>query len=278
MSEGERSRDRLPAARHIHLVSDSTGETVSAIARAALVQFEDLRPVEHLWNLVRTGEQLAYVIGRLRREPGMVLYTLVDLSARESLAAACRELGVPCIPVLDPLISDISRHYGIEVRASPGKQHVMDAEYFARIDAIHFCMAHDDGAGTADLASADVILVGASRTSKTPTCIYLANRGVRAANFPLVPGAPLPALLDRLDGTLVVGLMVRPEVLVQIRRERLESLGQSPDTDYVDPEVVQRELTDAARLFRQRGWPVMDTTRRSIEETAAEILGLLSQR
>jgi regulator of PEP synthase PpsR (kinase-PPPase family) len=258
-------------------VSDSTGETVSAIARAALVQFDKPRPTEHLWNLVRSEEQLAYVIERIRHAPGMVLYTLVDRTARERLSATCRELEIPCLPVLDPLIADMSKFYGIEIHASPGRQHTMDADYFARIDAIHFCMAHDDGNGAADLEDADVVLVGASRTSKTPTCIYLANRGVRAANVPLVPGVE-PASLAGLRRPLVIGLLINGERLLQIRRERLQSLGQRTDTDYVDAEVVRRELSDARRLFRQRGWVEIDTTRRSIEETAAEILRLLSER
>ena len=262
---------------HLHLVSDSTGETVAAIARAALVLFEGLRPIEHLWYLVRTDEQLDQVIDGIKASPGMVLYTLVDGEAREKLSSACRALELPCLPVLDPLIADISKFYGREVRAKPGKQHAMDADYFARIDAIHFCMAHDDGAGVEDLDDADVVLVGVSRTSKTPTSIYLANRGVRTANIPLVPGVA-PRALDDLEGPLIVGLMIQADRLVQIRRERLESLGVRAPTDYTDAEAVKAELVAARRLFRERGWIELGTTRRSIEETAAEILRRLSER
>lgn len=264
---------------HLHLVSDATGETLVSVAKAALVQFEDADPVQHLWALVRNKAQLHHVIEGIEDSPGLVMFTLVDHTMREILQEECRRLQVPCVPVLDHVLSAFATYLGAESREQPGRQHAMDAEYFSRIDAMHFTMAHDDGQNTDDLDKADVVLVGVSRTSKTPTCIYLANRGLKAANVPMVPNIPLPESLTRLgDRVLVVGLTASPDRLVQIRRNRLLSLKQEPETDYVDMEAVKDEITDARRIFARHDWPVIDVTRRSIEETAAAILNLHTRR
>ncbi|MDP6344482.1 MAG: pyruvate, water dikinase regulatory protein [Alphaproteobacteria bacterium] len=263
---------------HLHLVSDATGETLVSLATAALVQFENAEPQRHMWSMVRSPAQLSPVIDAIADHPGLVMFTLVDHNLREQLQDECRRLQVPCISVLDPVLGALANFLGSESREQPGRQHVMDAEYFDRIDAIHFCMNHDDGQGLDDLDRADVVLVGVSRTSKTPTCIYLANRGIKAANVPLVPGVPTPEQLDGVREALVIGLTASPDRIVQIRRNRLLSLRQEPETDYVDFAAVKDEVAYARKLFSAKKWPVIDVTRRSIEETAAAILNLHSTR
>lgn len=263
---------------HLHLVSDATGETINSVARACVIQFDDVRPVEHFWNLVRTDRQLDMVLEGVQENRGLVMFTLVDEKLRRRLQDFCREVQVPCIPVLDPLINALAAFLGVESQRQPGRQHALDAEYFGRMDAMDFALAHDDGQSSWDLHEADVILMGVSRTSKTPTCIYLANRGIKAANIPIVPGCPLPPEIEKLTRPLVVGLTKDPDRLVQIRRNRLKLLNQNESSTYVDPEVVRAEVTDARRMFTRRGWPVIDVSRRSIEETAAEIMMLLARR
>ena len=205
------------------------------------------------------------------------MFTLVDEALRRRLEDCCRELQVPCVSVLDPLISALGAYLGIESQRQPGRQHTLDAEYFSRMDAMEFTLAHDDGQATWDIHEADVVLVGVSRTSKSPTCIYLANRGVKAANVPYVPGCPLPPELDQIVSPLIVGLTNDPDRLLQIRRNRLRLLSPGVDSSYVDPEGVKQEVTEARRFFARKGWSVIDVSRRSIEETAAEILMLLAQ-
>jgi regulator of PEP synthase PpsR (kinase-PPPase family) len=263
---------------HLHLVSDATGETINSVARACVAQFDDVKPIEHFWNLVRTPRQLDMVVDGIKDNPGLVMFTLVDEGLRRRLQEVCREIQVPCIPVLDPLINALAAYLGLESHGQPGRQHMLDAEYFGRMDAMDFALAHDDGQATWDLHEADVILVGVSRTSKTPTCIYLANRGIKAGNIPFVPGCPLPPEIEQLKRPLFVGLTKDPDRLIQIRRNRLRLLNQTEDTSYVDPEVVRAEVSEARRFYARHGWPVIDVTRRSIEETAAEIMMLLARR
>ena len=261
---------------HVHLVSDSTGETVSSVARACLVQYEGIYVQEHVWSLVRTPGQIEKVIASIERDRGPVLYTLVDQELREALRAECRRLQLPCVGVLDQAMSVLSVHFHSKTQQWPGRQHQLDEGYFDRIDAMHYTLAHDDGQSTHDLEDADVILIGPSRTSKTPTCVYLANRGVRAANVPLVPDVPLPEGLERATRPLVVGLTTDPERLVQIRRNRLRLLQENTETDYTDIDQVQSEVKAARRLYVRHKWATIDVTRRSIEETAAAILQLLA--
>ncbi len=259
---------------HLHLVSDATGETLTSVANAVLVQFEAAQSETHMWVMIRTKAGLEQVIGRIKERPGIVLFTLVDQDLRNLLVRRCSEIRVPCIAVLDPVFAAVAGYLGIESRGLPGRQHVMDTNYFKRIDAVHFAMSHDDGQSVSDLEQADVVLVGVSRTSKTPTCIYLANRGVRAANVPLIPDMPLPGEVEKLMKPLVVGLTTSPERLVQVRRQRLLALHESSVSAYVDIDVVRREVTEARRLFARKNWPIIDVSRRSIEETAATILRL----
>lgn len=263
---------------HLHLVSDSTGETVTLLARASLVHFDDIQVKEHLWPLVRTKDQVQEVMEQIRNQPGFVMCTLVNEDNWQELKDECRLHQIPCIPVLDPVVAALGAYLNAKSHPRPGRQHAMDAEYFNRIEAMQYALSHDDGQMAHELIDADVVLVGVSRTSKTPTCIYLANRGIKAANIPFVPGCPLPEELFRENGPNVVGLTNDPKRLIEIRRQRLRFLDQDPDTDYVDEEAVKEEVSNARRLFTQYDWPVINVSRRSIEETAATILQILTRR
>jgi len=263
---------------HLHLVSDATGETLNMVARAACAQYEDARPIEHVYALVRGPRQLERVLAEIENAPGIVMFTMVNDELRSRLEKRCAELQTPCISVLDPAMLALGKYLGKESSHKPGSQHIMDAEYFDRIAALNYTMAHDDGQSAGDLDDADIILLGVSRTSKTPTCIYLANRGIKAANIPIVPGAPLPPDLETAEKPLIVGLTTSPDRLVQIRKNRLLSLHENTDTDYVAPDVVADEIAFARKLFARNSWPVIDVTRRSIEETAAAVLNLYNER
>lgn len=263
---------------HLHLVSDATGETLNAVARAACAQYENIRPIEHIYALVRGSKQLERVLSQIEDEPGLVMFTMVNTELRRRLESRCAELQIPCISILDPIVSALGNYLGKETSLRPAAQHAMDAEYFARIEALNYTMNHDDGQTSGDLNEADVVLVGVSRTSKTPTCIYLANRGIKAANVPMVPGLPLPGDLETATKPLIVGLTASADRLVQIRRNRLLSLKADADSAYVDLEAVKDEIVQARRLFVRHGWPVIDVTRRSIEETAAAVLNLYMDR
>jgi len=260
---------------HLHLVSDATGETLIAISRAAAAQYEGVSALEHVYPLVRSQVQLDRVLTEIETAPGIVLYTLVDTALSSKLEEFCVQVGSPSMSILNPILNLFQSYLGAASSARPGAQHMLNAEYFKRIDAMNFTMMHDDGQMTDDLESADIVLLGVSRTSKTPTSIYLANRGVRTANIPLVPGVPPPPDLDRLKKPLVVGLVAAPERIVQIRQNRLLSLNASDQSAYVDHDAVAAEISTSRKLFARRGWPVIDVTRRSIEETAAAILDLL---
>jgi [pyruvate, water dikinase]-phosphate phosphotransferase / [pyruvate, water dikinase] kinase len=263
---------------HLHLVSDSTGETLEAVTKACLSQFENAEAIKHFWPMIRSERQLDKVIDAIMEKPGLVLFTLVNVITRDRLQARLITLGIPAVSVLDPVLQLFGQHIGEQAKGAPGKQHIMDAAYFRRIDAVHYTMAHDDGIGTDNLEEADIVLIGISRTSKTPTSIYLANRGYKTANVPLVPEVPPPVEIYALKKPLVVGLTTSSDRLVAVRRNRLRAMNQQTDTDYVDENKVTQEIQAARRLFSGQDWPVIDVTRRSIEETAAEIITLLTQR
>ncbi|MBS0408940.1 MAG: kinase/pyrophosphorylase [Proteobacteria bacterium] len=266
---------RLATYFHVHLVSDSTGETLNAMARAVCARFTNVLPIEHIYALVRSQRQLERALEEIANAPGVVLHTIVDAGLRAALESGCQRLDMPCIAALDPLTSSLSRYLGAPLSTRTGAHLKLDNDYFNRMDALSYALGHDDGQGGQDLERADVVLVGVSRTSKTPTSIYLAHRGVRAANVPLVPGAKLPAAL--MNSTVpVVGLIVSPDRLVQIRRNRLRTLHEERDSSYVDVDAVRQEIMDARRLYERQGWPVIDVTRRSVEETAAAVINFLS--
>jgi [pyruvate, water dikinase]-phosphate phosphotransferase / [pyruvate, water dikinase] kinase len=269
---------RLGLYFHVHLVSDSTGETLNGVLRAATAQFDDILPIEHTYYLVRSPRQMERVLADIESAPGVVMFTIASPELRSVLEARCRAMGVPSVAVLDGPLEMFSRYLGRELTMRVGHNKPMNSDYFRRIDALDFAMSHDDGQAYANLQEADVVLVGVSRTSKTPTSIYLANRGVRTANVPLVPGISLPDELFRATRPLIVALKISPDRLIQIRRNRLLSLNEDRLTDYVDEQQVRAETIEAVRLFERHGWPVIDVTRRSIEETAAAILNMLAER
>ena len=264
---------------HVHLVSDSTGETLNAVFKAATSQFAAAHAFEHIYALIRSRQQMERVLGEIEAAPGLVLYTVMNPELRRLLEARCAELQLPAISVLDPFIEAFSDYLGLEQTRKAGAQHEMDEAYFKRIAAVDYTLTHDDGQMTWDLEPADVVVVGVSRTSKTPTCMYLANRGVKAANIPLVPGQDPPAPLFTLRKPLVVGLIASPERLAQIRQSRLGGINATDHADdYSDLETIRAEVLNAKRLYARLRWPVIDVTRKSVEETAAAILTKLSAR
>jgi regulator of PEP synthase PpsR (kinase-PPPase family) len=267
---------RLATYFHVHLVSDSTGETLNAMARAVCARFNNVLPIEHIYALVRSSRQLERALGEIADAPGVVLHTIVDEALRGALERGCHSMDMPCFGALDPMVSALSWYLGAPLSDRVGAQYSLDNDYFNRMDALSYALGHDDGQGGRDLKAADVILVGVSRTSKTPTCIYLAHRGVRAANVPLVPAAGLPDGLLELKGIPIVGLTVNPDRLVQIRRNRLRGLKEDRESEYVDSDAVRAEIVAARRLFERQGWPMIDVTRRSVEETAAAVINIIS--
>jgi regulator of PEP synthase PpsR (kinase-PPPase family) len=262
---------------HLHLVSDATGETLIAVSRAVTAQYQGVASIEHVYPLIRTSAQLERAMTEIETAPGIVLFTLVDEDLSKALESFCVEAGIPCLSVLQPIFSLFQSYLGTASTSRPGAQHILNAEYFRRIDALNFTMLHDDGQQAENLENADVLLLGISRTSKTPTSIYLANRGIKTANIPLVPNVPLPKAVEDLRNPLVVGLIASPERIVQIRQNRLLALNVDQETPYVDRMSVAEEVAQSRRLFSQHGWPVIDVTRRSIEETAAAIIDLYKE-
>lgn len=272
-----------PKQFHIHLVSDATGTTLQGVARACLAQFDDIDVVERFWPMVRSEKQLDRVLAEITAQPGPVMFTLVEAGMRRKLQSCCKTLQVPCLPVLDPLIRGLSSYLGVPSRGVPGLQHALDEAYFHRMDAVDFALSFDDGQTFDGIEDADVILVGVSRTSKTPTCIFLARQGIMAANVPYVPGVPFPERVLKLkgQGPLFVALTESRDRLINVRKSRLKANDEDPyhaNNAYLDPEKVEAELLEARRFFTKHGWPVIDVTRRSIEETAAEIQILLQDR
>ena len=257
---------------HIHLVSDSTGETVHQVARACLAQFADVKPIEHVWTLVRTPAHLEALFEGLDRNPGILLMSIIDQNLRSGIEKTCRSKGVPAVSVLDPVVNMLTTVLGQAMTNLPGGQRRLDTAYFARMAAVDFAVSHDDGMNMGNLKKADMLIVGISRTSKTPTSMYLAHRGYKVANYALVPKVPFPQhYLDGMD-LFVVGLTNDPKRLSQIRRTRQAAMQDNANEDYADIDQITDEVRNARRLFASNGWPVIDVTRRSVEETAAAIL------
>ncbi len=268
----------LPSFFHMHLVSDSTGETLTTIAKAASVQYGQVRPIEHVHPLVRSARQMDRVIQEITSAPGIVLYTIVNRELTERLEKCCRDLSIPCLYVLEPIMKVFESYLGAPQTPIVAGQHVLDADYFRRIDALNFSMAHDDGQLPNDLNQADIIILGISRTSKTPTSIYLAQRGYKTANVPIVPEIALPSALSEPHRAFVVCLVASPERIAEIRRNRVRLMSDRNLDDYVDREQIAQEVTHSRRLCARHGWPVIDVTRRSVEETAATIVKLFHGR
>ena len=268
----------LPSFFHLHLVSDSTGETLTTIAKAAAVQYAQIRAIEHVHPLVRSGRQLDRVLQEIGSAPGIVLYTIVNRELTDRLEQYCREKAIPCLYVLEPIMKVFESYLGAPQTPIVAGQHVLDADYFRRIDALNFSMAHDDGQLPNDLNQADIIILGISRTSKTPTSIYLAQRGYKTANVPIVPPIALPPELAEPHSAFVVCLVASPERIAEIRRNRVRLMSDRNLDDYVDREQIAQEVQHSRRLCARHGWPVIDVTRRSVEETAATIVKLFHDR
>jgi regulator of PEP synthase PpsR (kinase-PPPase family) len=263
---------------HLHMISDSTGETLITVARAVAAQYSNVSPVEHVYPLVRSQKQLDRVLAEIEEAPGIVLFTLLEKDLVERLEAKCQEINIPSLSIIGPVMQLFQAYLGTETSRRVGAQHTLNAEYFKRIDALNYTMMHDDGQHVEGLEEADVVLVGVSRTSKTPTSIYLANRGVRTANVPLVPGIPIPHQLETLIKPLVVSLHATPERLIQVRQNRLLGIGKTGEDTYIDRQAVTEEVAFARKLSAKFDWALLDVTRRSIEETAAAIMKLLADR
>ncbi len=260
---------------HLHLISDATGETLLAAGRAASAQYKDARAIEHIYPLVRTEKQLQKVFDEIDSEPGIILYTIVDQNLARLIDERAATMGLPCVSVLEPVLSVFQSYLGTPAGRRVGAQHVLDADYFRRIDALNFTMEHDDGQLPADIDDADIVIIGISRTSKTPTSIYLANRGIKTANIPIVLGVPMPDELIRAKRPLIVGLIATVERISHVRQNRLlGAAGAYSSADYVDRATIAEELAYARQICTRHNWPLIDVTRRSIEETAAAIVAL----
>lgn len=263
---------------NIHLISDSTGETLTSVARAVLSQFEGVESNDFIWPLVRTKSQLDEVIESIAKEPGIVMYTILHDDLVESLKKRCYQLNIPCIPVLSRIIAEFSNYLGMNISHTIGRQHLLDGEYFSRVDAITYTMSHDDGQSAWDLYEADIVLIGVSRTSKSPTSVYLSCRGYKTANVPFVSIPTIPNTIFDLKKPLIVGLTISPEKLVQIRESRLVSIGQEVRSDYTDIESIKHEVAESRKLFAKLNCPIIDVTNRSVEETAAKVIRLLQEK
>ena len=260
---------------HLHLISDATGETLLAAGRAASAQYKDARAIEHIYPLIRTERQLSRVLDEIDASPGIVLYTVVDQELAALIDSRCAAMGLPCVSVLEPVLTVFQSYLGAPAGRRVGAQHVLDAQYFRRIDALNFTMEHDDGQLVHEVEDADIVLMGISRTSKTPTSIYLANRGIKTANIPIVQGVPIPESVIYAKKPLVVGLVATAARISHVRQNRV--LGRSVGFDsqsYVDRTVIAQELAYARQICLRHGWPMIDVSRRSIEETAAAIVAL----
>jgi hypothetical protein len=262
----------------LHLVSHASGELIEMLARQAVAQFDGVQVERRLWKMVRRLGQVPEILAAVAESPGYLLHSISHSDIRAALEAGCERLGVPCQFALEPLISGLAAHTGAAVEFHTSSGEAFDEDYYRRVEAMKYTLAHDDGVASDDLDSADVILVGVSRATKTPTCMYLASRGIKAANVPLVPGAPVPVGLMQAKTPLIVGLTVDPARLIRIRSARLHALQQNAKTQYTDVEALRKEVLAARRLFLLHGWPSIDVTHRSIEQTAAMIIEMLKAR
>jgi regulator of PEP synthase PpsR (kinase-PPPase family) len=263
---------------NLHLVSDSTGETLSAVARAVLSQFEGVESDDFIWPLVRTKGQVEKIKESIQKNPGIVLYTILEDEITEDLKKFCYELQLPCIPVLSRIITEFSNYLGMNISHVIGRQHILDEQYFSRVEAVNYTLAHDDGQSTWDLYDADIVVIGVSRTSKSPTSVYLSLRGYKTANIPFVTLETFPLNIYDLKSPLIVGLTINPEKLIQIRQNRLLMLGQELETDYIDIDKVKSEIAESRKLFAKLACPVIDVTKKSVEETAAKIIQLYQEK
>jgi regulator of PEP synthase PpsR (kinase-PPPase family) len=263
---------------NLHLISDSTGETLGSIARAVLSQFENVETNDFVWSLTRTKTQLDKALEAINQYPGIVLYTIMQEELIEELRKKCHQLQLPCIPVLSPIIAEFSKYLNMNITQAVGRQHLLDQQYFSRVGAISYTITHDDGQASFDYYEADIIIIGVSRTSKSPTSIYLSLKGYKVANIPFVSIETIPEIIYELKKPLIVGLVINPEKLVNIRQTRLNSIGENSICDYTDIEKIQREINESKKLFAKLQCHIIDVTKKSVEETSAKIVQLLQDK
>jgi len=262
---------------NLHLISDSTGETLSSVSRAVMSQFEDIEANEFIWPLTRTKSQIEKAKESIKLNPGIVMYTILEDKLIEDLRSYCNEINIPCISVLSRIISEFSNYLGSNISNSIGRQHILDAEYFSKVEAINYTITHDDGQSHWDLYDADIVIIGVSRTSKSPTSVYLSFRGYKTANVPFVSMLTVPSSLFELKKPLIVGLTIHPEKLMKIRETRLNHLGQDLPIIYTDIDAIKYEIAESRKLYAKLQCPIIDVTQRSVEETAAKIIQLLQE-
>ena len=258
----------------VYVVSDGTGETAAAAVRAAMAQFQT-RWRMRIFSEVRREQDALRVIPLAREVDALVVFSLVDKSTANAVVHEAKQVGVLTVDLLGPLISRVAQHLSAEPRHQPGLLHGFTGDYFVRVEAVEFAVQHDDGANLHTLHQADIVLTGVSRTSKTPLTMYLAQRGFKTGNVPLVPGVDPPRPLLEIDPKKVFGLTIEHSTLLRVRHERLAQLKQSPHSYYTDDQEVREELSRARRLFRSQGWRTIDITNRAVEENASRILELL---
>jgi len=265
---------------NIHLLSDSTGETLSSVSRAVTSQFEGLESNDFIWPLVRTESQMKDVIDSIAKNPGIVMYTILHDKLIRLLKKKCHEMKVPCIPVLSHIIGEFSKYLDMNISNTVGRQHLLDSEYFSRVDAISYTITHDDGQSTWDLYDSDIIIIGVSRTSKSPTSVYLSCRGYKVSNIPFVSFDTIPDSIFELKKPLIVGLTINPEKLLQIRSTRIDSLDASDisNNSYVNIDLIKNEINESRKLFAKLKCPIIDVTKKSVEETAAKIIQLYQEK
>jgi [pyruvate, water dikinase]-phosphate phosphotransferase / [pyruvate, water dikinase] kinase len=263
---------------NLHLISDSTGETIGAISRAVLSQFPNIEAEEFMWSLVRTKGQIEKIAQEIKKKPGIVLYTILDKKILKNLVECCKKNDIPCIAALDEVIKSFAEQLNQKISYQTGRQHILDDEYFKKIEAINYTINHDDGQKTHELNDADIVIVGPSRTSKSPTSIYLSYRGYRTANVPFVKDIPLPQQLFELTKPLVIGFVISTDRLINIRKNRLTSLKQATDNIYVDQNLVSQEIQAAKKIYQQNNWPIIDISSKSVEENAASIIQMYKNR
>lgn len=263
---------------NLHLVSDSTGETLSSVSRAVLAQFENVESNDFIWPLTRTKTQIEKVKESITKNPGIVLYTILEDNLIENLKNHCFGLQIPCIPVLSRIIDEFSNYLGQNISNTIGRQHLLDRDYFSRVEAINYTINHDDGQSSWDLYDADIVILGVSRTSKSPTSVYLSCRGYKTANISFADPKTVPENIYDLKKPLIVGLTINPEKLVQIRQTRLALIGKDLNSDYIDVEAIKNEIAESRKLFAKLNCPVIDVTKRSVEETAAKIIQLYQEK
>ena len=262
----------------MYLVSHASGELVEMLARNAIAQLEGVEVKRRLWKMVRRLDQIPEILSTIASSPGYVVHSISHSDVRLALEEGCRQLAVPYLFSLEPLIANLAEYTGASVQYHNSSGYAFDEDYYRRVEAMKFTLAHDDGVASDDLEGADVIVVGVSRATKTPTCMYLASRGIKAANVPLVPGVLPPAGVLRAKNQLVVGLTINPNRLAIVRSARLKSLNDEGNSNYADIDALRKEILDARRLFNRCGWPVIDVSQRSIEQTASMIIDMLRQR